>query len=714
MAHEPQQIEEFDEQPEEEQASHPLFANLEKGNIVKQLGTMNTQAYQDAMELYGEAEQSMVQWLKRYNRAIKLAKLQPTSGDKDIETKSFPFPGASLAMLPYILEAMLDFNSRAAPELVWAEKIVTTKVFGREFDAGDDFDQKEVDKGVDESKQKRSDRVAEYMNYQLFNEIPYWRDNQDKLLMTLPCVGTAYKKTYRDYDIKGICSELVRADKLIFDMNVDNFEEALHKFQDIEISRNDLIAYIRGEQKWDIDENDLEKDKRKFQFIEAYTYIDLDEDGIAEPYIAILDNDKQRIVCLYPNYDEGTVTLNDEDELVKIEEIPCFTQYRFLPDPEGGPMGLGWGILLGPMFTAINHSMRQLIDAGTLANTSANTGMIAAGIGEARGNRQESGPIMSVLGQLTPVPMGGLNGSLRDNIIQFPFSGPSATLFALLQYMIESARSMTNAATNVEANAGEAASLYLARLQQGLKVPNSIIMRVYNAAKQEFEKIHALDYAYHDSTQYNRVLDEETQYVMEDDFNPEDCDVRLVADPSQGSDIERSARAEANLQLAMSQTAAGIQVMDIRQATLDLLEATKSQNIEKLVPEPPEGPSPDMQAMLAEKQMEAELKQRDQELREKGQKLQEMKMAHEAAKTMSELGLKEDEQQAKITGMYAKALKDLVDAGIASGEQALEAAKQIEDIFIDSEGGANAAPQPNTVPIAESASNPNPARPMAR
>ena len=673
-----QQAEEFDEPEQEQEAQHPIFANLDKGNIVDKLPD-NPKAYQDANELYDEALQSMEQWLKRYKRAIKLATLQPTSGDNDIETKSFPFQGASLAMMPYILEAMLDFNSRAAPELVWADKIIATKVFGRDFDAGEDFDEKEVAKAVKETKQKRADRVSEYMNYQLFHEIPHWRESQDKMLMTLPCIGTAYKKTYRDYDIKGICSELVRADKLIFDMDCDSFDECLHKFQDIEISRNELIGYIRGEQKWDIEEDKLEEDKQKFKFIEAYTYIDLDEDGLAEPYIAILDPETTKIVCLYPNYDDDTVTINDDDEIVKIEEIPCFTQYRFIPDPEGGPMGLGWGILLGPMFSAINKSMRQLLDSGTLANASANSGMVAAGIGQGRGNRQEAGPVEVVLGQLTPINMGGINGSLRDNIVQFPFAGPNQTLFALLQYMIESARSMTNAAINVEANAGEAASMYLARLEQGLKVPNSIIMRVYHSAQLEFKKIHALDYTYHDSEKYNKVLDEEVQYVMEDDFNPDDCDVRLAANPSHGSDIERSARAEANLQLAMAQTGAGIQVMDIRQATIDLLEATKTQNIEELVPEPQEGPTAEMQAMIAQQQMEAELKERDQKLRENGQRLQEQKLALESAKEMTKLGLDADTQEADITKKYMESLKISYEIGM----NGIESLKDIEKTFID-------------------------------
>jgi hypothetical protein len=52
-------------------------------------------------------------------------------------------------------------------------------------------------------------------------------------------------------------------------------------------------------------------------------------------------------------------------KVVKVKPIEYFTQYRFIPDPEGGSMGLGWGILLGPMFDSINTNIRQLIEAGT-------------------------------------------------------------------------------------------------------------------------------------------------------------------------------------------------------------------------------------------------------------------------------------------------------------------------------------------------------------
>jgi chaperonin GroES len=551
---------------------------------------------------------------------------------------------------------------------------------------------------MQDTKADRGDRVSEYINYQLSEEIPNWRDGQDKGLMMLPCVGTFYKKTYYDYDSKIICSDLRRADKVIFDMSVDSFEEADHVFEQISISRNELIGFIRGEQKWDIDEDDLIDDQKDFEFIQARTFIDLDEDGIEEPYIAVLDANASKIVCLYPNYDETTITVNDEDELIKVDPVPCYTQYRFLPDPEGGPMGMGWGILLGPMFSSINNTLRQLIDAGTLANTSSNSGLISAGIGKGRGNRQQTGPIATVLGQLTPVPMSGVNGSLRENIVQMPFAGPNTVLFQLMEYLIQSARSMTNAAVNVEANQGEAAALYLARLQQGLKVPNSIIMRVYECAKNEVRKIHRLNYNHHDSNKYNKVLDRDREYVMERDFNPADCDIRLVADPRRGSDVERMARANSTLELGMAQSAAGQQIMSLREATIDMLEASGHEDIERLVPEPQQGPSPEMQMMIAEKQMEAELKQRDQALRENAQRIQEQKLAMQAAKEMTSLGLEADKMEADITNKYMESLKIAYELGM-NGPEAVQA---VEDKFINnSEGGVNGAPtipQSNPVP----------------
>ena len=440
---------------EAEETKGELESWLDEGNLVDKLEN-NTQTTSDTQDLFDKAKASMSDWLKKYKRAINLAKLQAMSGEQEITEKSFPFEGASLAMLPFVTEAMLDFNARSAPELVWSENIVAAKIYGKVKPYNSDMmpaqegspqqaEQQQImeqqQKKQEDDKEARADRMSEYMNYQLSEEMESWRDEQDKNLMVLPCVGTAYKKTYYDTDKGKICSDLYLADQVIFDMNYNNFYDAPDKFIERKYTRNEVIGFIRGDQGWELEEDKLEDKKDSFDFIEAYTWIDLDDDGLKEPYCQIICTETNKTVALYPYYDEDTINYNDDDDIISIDNAECFTQYRYLPDVEGGPMGMGWGILFGPMFDSINANLRQLIDAGTLSNTASNSGLIAIDTVGGMGNSMQSGPIDVQLGQLTPINVRG--GSLRDSVLQMPFAGPSTTLFSLMEYLVTSARSMT-------------------------------------------------------------------------------------------------------------------------------------------------------------------------------------------------------------------------------------------------------------------------------
>jgi chaperonin GroES len=668
---------------------HELIAQLEDGNLVSKLEDHDdltaADVYDDIMQTYGDAQATMTKWLKKYTAALKLAKMQPSAGGQDVESKSFPFAGASLAMMPFILQAMLDFASRASPDLVWTDKLVSGQVCGMDRD---------------ETKLARAVRAETYQNYQLINDIPGWRKGQDKNVFTLPCVGTAYKKTYFDFEEQVVCSDFRMADKVIFNFDYDTFEDAPDKFEPLKLTRNQVIGYIRGEQQWDIAEDELEEDKDTFEFIEAHTWIDLDGDGLKEPYCAILFEELNRVVSLYPDYDEDTVTFNDKGKVVKIRDKEVYTQYIFLPDPEGGPMGLGWGILLGPTFTAINTLVRDNLDAGTLALTASNTGLIAQSVGEGRGNRQLSARLDLTLGTLTPWPMGGLQGSLKDNVVQLPYAGASAVLFDLTKYLADTAQQMTTAAYQVEANQGEAASLYLARLQQGLKTPNMIVMRVYECMKKEMQKIALLNFKHYDNAYYNEILDEAEQANMANDFNPKDYDVKLVADPSQGSDIERVGKADQVYGMCIEQAGLGQNVINLRAASINKMKALgiKDEDIQTLAPEPDPNapPSKEVQLMLAQQAFEADLKKKALDLEQEGleikkQEMQQraekvrldgLKQARDAALELSKLGLQADLDEAAITEKYANALKGLVkDAGL-SVDQAKSMIGRIESDFI--------------------------------
>ena len=157
--------------------------------------------------------------------------------------------------------------------------------------------------------------------------------------------------------------------------------------------------------------------------------------------------------------------------------------------------------------------------------------------------------------------------------------------------------------------------------------------------------------------------------------------IRMTADPSQGSDIERIQRAQVILEEAKAQPQ---QVLNLRQAYLEWLEVMRTPNIEELAPEPdPDARDPMQDLMMAQQAAEMEMRKQDQALRSQEVELKRMKLAQEAAKEMTAMGLQADKQEAEITNLYSQALERLVNSGIASGREALEAAQNIENTFIE-------------------------------
>jgi chaperonin GroES len=726
-----QKVELDEEESETKKSDASILEFLDAGNIVDELPDG---VAAKILECYNDAKQSMSDWKKKYDKALRLAKLQPKEAKK-----TFPFEGASTAMAPFVLEAMIDFQARTSPELAYADNIVKAKVYGGQKlpdvpdpsvmgDMGQMQEQAQeayqqavqqreaAQERIDTQKEDRASRVAEYSNYQLAELMPAWKQEQDKLLLSLPCVGTMYKKTYFDSDKQEVCSDLCYGDRVVFDQAYPTFESAPDKFEPLpSMSKNEVIERIRGGDEWDIEESELSSDdKETYDFIECHTWVDVDEDGLKEPYCIVIWKDKEKAVYARPSFDEDTITENDDGEISRVEAVTVFTQYQFIPDPEGGPMGMGWGILLGPTFEEINTSIRQMHDAGTLQIIASNSGLIADTNGDAtRGNRAQRGPIEMKMGKLTPVQVGG-SGNLAQNVVQFPAAGPSQGLFQLLGYMVDSVRRLTDASSQVDAVPGEAAALYLARLQQTLKRPNVITMRVYNCAAKEFGLIFNLNHKHFSDEKYNRIIDEPAEYSMEKDFNSDDCDIRLVADPSQGSDLERIARAETVLQNAKSEQTP---VTDIRQATKDYYEILGVADVDALVPEPT-GPDP-MQALMeeqmkmdqAEKAMNAEfknreqqLRERDQELKEADQKLKGLKQQLEAFKDMESLGIETDVKEADIVLKYSQAFKNLseINAGSAAAQ-----ARAIEQSFINNpEGGESNGARDAAIPASDTRAGP--------
>lgn len=242
--------------------------------------------------------------------------------------------------------------------------------------------------------------------------------------------------------------------------------------------------------------------------------------------------------------------------------------------------------------------------------------------------------------------------------------------------------------------------MYLARLQQGLKVPNSIVMRVYNGAREEFSKIADLNFKHYSDTKYNTVVDGDQEFAMAADFNPADMDIRLAVDPSQGSDIEQQQRAQIVLEEAKNQTQP---ILNVREAYLDWLTTMKVTDLERLAPMPSGEPDPMEQVMMANLAREAEIAEREIAVKEAELEIKRLAAMLKAQKDGADMNLQLDLTEAQITKAYSEAMYRLWEMGMA-GNDPVATVQGIEDALIDGN-----APPP--LPSPQAPPNPNPADP---
>ena len=130
------------------------------------------------------------------------------------------------------------------------------------------------------------------------------------------------------------------------------------------------------------DENVLKQDNRQgktvpqsddttpYTMLEQHLLLDLDHDGYKEPYICTVEFTSKQVIRLVSRIDSmEQITKNYKSEIVKITPTEYYTNYPFIPSPDGGVYGVGFGVLLGPLNESTNSLINQLVDAGTMSNT---------------------------------------------------------------------------------------------------------------------------------------------------------------------------------------------------------------------------------------------------------------------------------------------------------------------------------------------------------
>lgn len=533
-----------------------------------------------------------------YDRAMDVA-MQRT------KPKTFPWTNASNVVFPLLTQAAIQFHARAYPAIIDGGEVVKGKVIGPDPDG---------------KKAERAERIGQHMTWQFLNDVPGWEEDTDKLLLQLPIVGCVFRETWRDEVRAQNNSETFSAKDLVINIATTSLDKAPRYTRIKRYYPHEIEAFVRSDLWAKVPyEGDDGSDPHSLVIVyEQFRLIDMDDDGLAEPYIVTLTEQGHvfRIVACYDaegmfftsSAFDGQMSLADiiagaKDEagqsgmdmgdllppdmrLIRIQRREYITKYGFIPAPDGTFFDIGFGTLTDALGAAVNTIINQLIDAGTLANMQG--GFLAGGT-KIRGGNMRFTP-----GEWKRVD-GVTSGALRDNILPLQLPGPNATLFQLLGMLIDSVKGITSVSDIMtgEQDSQTAPTTALALIEQGQKVFTAIYQRIHRAFGGEIKIMKRLNRDYLDVLEYFNLNDCPIE-VGRADYQDRDLDVQPVSDPRAINDRVKMAKA----QVLMSHNGDPlVNQMEIRKREF---EAAGIADIPALLEVPKPGPDPAALAQMAD------------------------------------------------------------------------------------------------------------------
>lgn len=593
-----------------------------------------------------EDEESMTDWLDDANKAMDLTDIKR-------EVKNFPFPGAANTKYPMMTISMLQTGARSLSEFVKNGDVVKYRAFGSDPTG---------------AKNRKGQRIKNYLNYQVLEEMPNWLDEREKLVGQASIIGTCYTKTYYD-PIHGICkSKLVPYDMIKVNDNINSLEEAPRISEYFYLTRNDIIKNMRyglyKEMPLEALKDDEEPgDKSFYEFVEQHTWLNLlsddDEDELEQPYIVTIHKKSKKIVRIVARYMPEDVIVNDKKKIACIIPQHFYTDYHFIPNPRGRFHSIGYGTLMLDMNITVNSLLNQIINCGTLSMTQGGIYSKDAGL------RPED--LYMEPGDWIPAET-PLGSNLKDSFFPFSYNPPSPVLFQLLDTMVKAGKELTSStdamtgmqdATNVSPN-----TLY-ALIDQSEKVITANQRRLMRGLKKELGILYQLNRKYLTPDRYLKILNitpQEAQEAVQGDiildFYGDEVDVAPIADSDLSSTASKLARVSAGLNTLVQAQQVAPGIVDPRPILRDAYDALNYENVDMIVPPPqPQQVDKDM----VELQSQIDMRAKELELKAK------------------ELELKERELDIKARTEQAKAIKYMADADAKDKEQKLKSYSKVLD-----------------------------------
>jgi len=543
---------------EPEQSPVSFDSNLAEYMDENDLGFLSS----DIRGSYDEDKSSRNDWEETYTKGLDLLGLKYRS-------RSQPFMGASNVTHPLLAETVTQFQAQAYKEILPAGGPVRCQIIGAQS----------------KEKEDQAQRVKDYMNYQIMHVMEEFDPDVDQMLFYLPLAGSAFKKVYYDAGLGRAVSKFIPAEDLVVPYTATNLEQServthIVKKSENEIKKLQVTGFYRDVSLTISDQESRLKEKERelsgihrtgyqnemYTLLEVHADLDIpgfeNEDGIKQPYIVTIDEGSNKVLSIYRNYKE-------EDTLFKKQQY--FVHYKFMPGL--GFYGLGLIHMLGGLSRTATAALRQLVDAGTLAN-------LPAGF-KARGLRIKDDDSPLQPGEFRDVDAPG--GSLRDGLMPLPYKGADPTLFQLLGFCVQAGKEFATIADQKLGEAGGAGApvgTTMAIMERGMRVMSAIHKRMHYAQRIEF-KLLAKIFSQSLPPVYPYDVQGGMQTIKATDFDDR-IDIIPVSDPTIFSMSQRVTLAQTQLQLAQ----AAPPMHNMYEAYRRMYAAMGVQNIDAILPVP--------------------------------------------------------------------------------------------------------------------------------
>ncbi len=532
---------------------------------------------------YIDYKSSRQDWEKTYTDGLDLLGFK-------YERRTQPFRGASGATHPVLAEAVTQFQALAYKELLPSDGPVRTQILG----------------ATTPEKEQQAQRVKEFMNYQIMDVMKEYEPEFDQMLFYLPLSGSTFKKVYYDELLGRPVSKFIQSEDLVVPYNATSLDDAEAIIHVIKISENELRKQQVGGFYKDVELNPTDspstevEDKklrlegiRKVSDVETFTllefHVDLDIEGFEDmnpktgepsgiklPYIVTIEEGSREVLSIRRNWDP-----NDP----KKSKIQYFVHFKFLPGL--GFYGFGLIHMIGGLSRTATSALRQLLDAGTLANLP--SGFKQRGIRV----RDDAQPIQP--GEFRDVDAPG--GNLRDAFMPLPFKEPSQTLLALMGVVVQAGQRFASIADLQvgDGNQQAAVGTTVALLERGSRTMSAIHKRLYAALKQEFGLL-AKEFKTYLPPVYPYDVVGAQRQIKQNDFNNLVA-ILPVADPNIFSQTQRISLAQTEMQLA----AASPQLHNQYEVYRNMYEALGVKDIDKILirPQQPQPQDPALEHIAA-------------------------------------------------------------------------------------------------------------------